>query len=341
MKIVVLAGGYSPERDVSLSSGCMIANSLISSGYEVALIDPYIGLENYSTKLFKCEGEFSFSVTDREPNLEKMKKDNNNQEELIGKNVLKICKEADIVFIALHGGIGENGQLQATFDNYNIKYTGSGYIGSLLAMDKDLAKRIVKSIGIPTADWTLIDTRNDLASYKYIPYPCFVKPTNAGSSVGVFSVNNIDELKESIEKSKVYGNYFIAEKTIKGREFSVGVLDKHVLPAIEIIPSGEFYDYKGKYIKGLTTEICPTDLNEMQLNKIQSYALSIHEILRLKNYSRIDFIMDEYGEFFFLEANTLPGMTPTSLFPQEAAAVDINFDHLCIKMINIALNNFE
>lgn len=338
MKIVILAGGYSPEREVSLSSGSLIANSLMASGYDVALIDVYEGVPNETNlnSLFRHDYEYSYTVSAIEPDLEELKRKNNNREALIGENVLELCSIADVVFVALHGGMGENGQLQATLDNYGIKYTGSGHAGCLLAMDKDLTKRLLVSANIPTAEWVLIDTAKDNLPAD-IPFPCFVKPCSCGSSVGVSMAKDISSLKLALNKAKKYERYVIAEKRIVGREFSVGVFNGETLPVIEIIPTGEFYDYKGKYQKGLTAEICTAQLSVKLTKKVQSYALKVHNALRLGVYSRIDFILDENDDFMCLEANTLPGMTPTSLFPQEAAAAGIDYDTLCVKMIETVL----
>ncbi|MEH7385255.1 D-alanine--D-alanine ligase [Bacillus sp. JJ1521] len=339
MKIVVLAGGYSPERDVSLSSGSLIANSLMKSGHKVALVDVYEGIQNDENinGLFKTGFKYSHSVSPEEPDLEELKRKNKNRNELIGENILELCKIADIVFIALHGSIGENGQLQATFDNYGIKYTGSGYTGCLLAMDKDLTKRLIVSENIPTAEWVLIDTNSEEIQLE-IPFPCIIKPCSAGSSVGISMARNEEELKNAIKHAKKYESYIIVEKRIVGREFSVGILENKALPVIEIVPSNEFYDYKVKYQNGLATEICPAEIDAHLTKKIQDYAIKVHKALRLGVYSRIDFILDENDEFICLEANALPGMTHTSLFPQEAKVAGIDYDTLCQKIVEISLN---
>ncbi len=358
MKIVVLAGGLSPERDVSLSSGSLIANSLMESGHEVLLLDVYEGADtglNDFNLLFSKPGEgkgYEYPVPEKEPDLEEIRKRNNGQLALIGKNVLEICKLANVVFIALHGSMGENGQIQATFDNFNIKYTGTGYIGSLLAMDKDITKKLLAQAGIPTADWILYDIKdyeklhnyNKINSYNTINnyntincntiidkigFPCVIKPCSCGSSVGVSMVNNKEELKKALQYAARYEDNVLVEKMIKGREFSVGILGKEALPVIEIIPSQGFYDYKNKYQSGFTKEVCPAELSSQFTHKIQKRALQVHKALRLGDYSRIDFILDENGEFICLEANTLPGMTPTSLIPREAVSKGISYRELC------------
>jgi len=343
MKIVVLAGGLSPERDVSLSSGSLIANALRSTGHRVLLLDVYEGIsadESDFEHLFmdNTAKPYSYAVPEIQPDLNEIKARNNNGAALIGRNVLKICQSADVVFLALHGAMGENGQIQALFDVMGIKYTGTGYIGSLLAMDKDLTKRLLRQAGVATADWVVF---HDSMSMQYIAehigLPCVVKPCSAGSSIGVSIANNLEELKKAINIAKNIDSNIMIEKMIQGREFSVGILKGKALPVIEIIPKEGFYDYKNKYQSGLTTEICPANLSEYETKTVQNIALKVHDILRLGTYSRIDFILNRAGEFVCLEANTLPGMTPTSLLPQEALACGISYEELCNEIVNAAI----
>ena len=330
MKIVVLAGGLSPERDVSLSSGSLIANALMESGHEVLLLDLYEGAE--IDVPFHRDFKYSYRVAEHEPDLEEIMVRNGNRTDHIGRNVIELCRNADKVFLALHGSIGENGQLQAVFDTFGINYTGTGYIGSLLAMDKDISKRLFVLEGIATAEWVLYEFGNSCIDEveKRISYPCVVKPCSCGSSVGVSIVNDRAELETALEFVKKYENSIICEKKINGREFSVGVLLDKALPVIEIIPKTGFYDYKNKYQPGTTIEITPANLSLEETERIQEAALHVHKTLRLGTYSRIDFIHNELtGEFVCLEANTLPGMTPTSLLPQEAQAAGISYRELC------------
>jgi D-alanine-D-alanine ligase len=341
MKIVVIAGGLSPERDVSLSSGSLIANALIDIGYEVCLVDLYRGVKlKYSgsfEKMFldsKSKKRYKFSVPEREPDLDKLKKESSNGDLLIGPNVIGICRYADLVFMGLHGDIGENGKLQAVFDTYAIKYTGTGYIGSLLAMDKDLAKTLMAQNDILTPEWTMISPLLKGA----VKFPCVVKPNACGSSVGVSVVRTEGEYAAALEYAEKYEGNIMVEKMIAGREFSVGILDGVALPVIEIIPKEGFYDYRNKYQKGLADEVCPADLPEAVAKEMQDIALRAHKTLRLGSYSRIDFILENNtNDIYFLEANTLPGMTPTSLLPQEAAAVGISYEKLCDKIVKMAV----
>lgn len=334
MRIVVLAGGLSPERDVSLSSGSLIANALIENGHDVVLLDLYLGNESHVGKsLFlnrNSKKRYSYIVPAEEPDLQKLKRESANGESLIGKNVIEICKASDIVFISLHGSIGENGQLQAVFDSFGIRYTGTGYIGSLLAMDKDISKKLMVTNQIQTPDWRIYSIKQpDTCDFSDIAYPCVVKPCSCGSSVGVTIVEDPDELLQAVDYARVYEDVVLIENRIVGREFSVGIFNGTALPVIEIIPKTGFYDYKHKYQSGITEEICPARINSDITQKIQSVALSVHKALRLGFYSRVDFILDANKELYCLEANTLPGMTPTSLLPQEAKAAGISYNELC------------
>ncbi|GCD10395.1 hypothetical protein Ctaglu_20180 [Clostridium tagluense] len=235
--------------------------------------------------------------------------------------------------------MGENGQIQATFDVMGIKYTGTGYIGSLLAMDKDLTKKLLQKACIPTAQWLIFNKNSISTEYilETIGLPCVVKPCSAGSSIGVSIVHNIEELETAITIANKIESSVLIEKMILGSEFSVGLLQGKALPVIEIIPKEGFYDYKNKYQAGLTQDICPATLSEYDTNRVQNLALRISEILRLGTYSRMDFILDGSGEFICLEANTLPGMTPTSLIPQEALASGVSYIELCNSIVTAVI----
>lgn len=343
MKIVVLAGGLSPERDVSLSSGTLIANALRRSNHEVILIDVYEGIqtEDKLEVLFNCNEQKTYIVPKEAPDLSIIKQKNNNGDSLIGPNVIKLCRIADMTFIALHGSMGENGQIQAMLDVLGIKYTGTGYIGSLLAMDKDISKKLINEQYILTPKWITIDVKEMDINHiiEKIGLPCVVKPCSNGSSIGISIVNNKQQLEDAIVLAKSHESKIIVEQKIEGREFSVGIIDKEPLPVIEIIPKQGFYDYKNKYQKGLTEEICPAEISETKTQTVQSLAMKIHDLLQLGSYSRIDFILNNEDEkFYCLEANTLPGMTPTSLLPQEALAKGISYTELCDRIVKLALH---
>lgn len=340
MKIVVLAGGLSPERDVSLSSGSLIANALMERGHMVALVDVYTGKEPAGSEpggrepgFFDSSSgkSFSYAVPETEPDLDALRRECDNGGALIGKNVLELCKSADVAFIALHGSMGENGQLQAAFDTFGVRYTGTGYVGSLVAMDKDFAKKIMAQSGIPTPEWVTCDlSRDDIGdAVAKIGLPCVMKPCSCGSSVGVSMLRQREELEKAAAYAKKYEDFVLIEKMISGREFSIGVLDGKALPVIEIIPNEGFYDYANKYQPGFSKEICPADLPPETASALQREAENVHRALRLGYYSRVDFLLDDAGRHFCLEANTLPGMTPTSLLPQEAKAAGITYAELC------------
>lgn len=338
MKIVVLAGGLSDERDVSLSSGSQIANALITKGHKVLLLDLYLGLNDVKDfeEAYNKYGEtyYNYKVPEIAPDLQKLIKKHNGRKSEIGENVLNICMKADIVFLGLHGGIGENGKLQAVFDLYNIKYTGSGYKSSLLAMDKIVSKEIMCVNNILTPEWSIINDDN----INTIQVPAVVKPNDNGSSIGVQVVDNEVELQNAILFAQKYSNTVLVEQKIVGREFSVGILGEEVLPIIELIPKKGFYDYSSKYQPGATEEISPANISDKITEKMQGIALSIFKKLELKVYGRVDFIVDSNENIFCIEVNSLPGMTPTSLLPQEAYAANITYEDLCERIINLSIH---
>ncbi len=342
MNILVLAGGYSPERDVSLTSGSLIANALKKEGEKVCLADVYLGVSDSELcreDVFNTEPTALHSVTHSVPDLNALKEQSGNGDALIGKGIIELCRRADVVFLALHGAMGENGQLQATLDNYGIKYTGSGYVGSLLAMDKDISKKMFVGAGVNTPEWIYVSVKSfDREIFeRKIGYPCVVKPCSCGSSVGISIVENEKELDEALSFAAKYEDYVLVEKKIEGRELTVGILDGEVLPVIEIIPTEGFYDYKNKYQAGKTLEICPAEIDEGVREAVGEQSIRAFEALRLSGYSRFDFIVDRDGTPWCLEANTLPGMTPTSLLPQMAAEMGMDYGKLCLKIVELAL----
>ena len=345
MKIAVLAGGFSPEREVSLTSGSLIANALQKKGHAVVLVDAYLGLDldniDSIDRIFTSDTAYSYRVSEVEPDLESLKERSGMGNALIGKNVISVCKAADIVFLALHGASGENGQIQATLDSYGIRYTGSGYVGSLLAMDKDISKKLLLTAGIrcPNGKTVLSDSIDFDEIEREVGYPAVIKPCSCGSSVGISMADNRDELERALRLAAKYEERILVEKRIIGREFTIGVLDGMPLPPIEIIPKVGFYDYKNKYQEGFTEEICPAKISECEIKEMGEIALRAFFALRLRDYARFDFIQDTSGYFWCLEANTLPGMTPTSLLPQEAAACGISYGTLCVKIAELALKH--
>lgn len=348
MNIIVLAGGLSPERNVSLSSGSLISSALRRKGHRVLMLDVYEGIKelpNDPMTLFSCESSTNKTVGDVAPSandLDMIRKANGNRQELIGPNVITLCKMADVAFLALHGDMGENGQLQATLDVFNVTYTGSGYLGSALAMNKDIAKKLMRANQVLTPDWIRFDAGDDIAKIEeainHIGFPCIVKPCSCGSSVGVSIVNDIEELKKALALAADYESSLMIEKRIVGREITQAFVGGKALPPVEIIPKSGFYDYKNKYVANSTLEICPAPLGEKLLKKANEATERCFNALCLADYARIDYIIDGNEDLWCLEANTLPGMTPTSLLPQEAAAIGIDYDSLCEKLAVMALD---
>ena len=333
MNIVVLAGGLSMERDVSLASGSLIANALRDAGHRAILVDLYYGIEKEKMNFDGFSGKYEYKIPEIAPDLQKLVKENGGRENPVGENVVEFCKMADVTFLALHGGVGENGKLQALLEMNGIRFTGSSSVGCMLSMDKIISKELIAKAGIPTAEWL---ANKDEASALNSLIPCFVKPADNGSSVGVTKVVSEQELADALAEAERFSENVLIEKQVVGREFSVGILNGKALPPIEIIATGDFYNYKVKYQAGLAREICPAPISNELTAKLQSYAERAHNVLRLGSYSRIDFILDKNNEFFFLEANALPGMTPTSLLPQEAAAAGLSYTELCLKLIELA-----
>jgi D-alanine-D-alanine ligase len=342
MKIVVLAGGTSTERDVSLSTGNMIYKALRNRGHQVVLLDVYLGYDGEVAGIFDIEKDFSTdfgTIKENNPDITQikaMRKDNSDS--FFGPNVLDICHKADIVFLALHGENGEDGKLQAAFDLMGIKYTGTDYTSSALAMDKAISKELFAFYHIPTPTGIRVKKGE---TFEWMLFPCVVKVCNGGSSVGVSIAKNATEMEDALADAFIYGSEVVIEQYIKGREFSVGVIDGKALPVIEIAPLVGFYDYKNKYQAGSAIETCPANLSSELTVRMQKIAEEVFAALRLKTYARMDFMLSEQGDIFCLEANTLPGMTPTSLLPQEAQVVGMDFPGLCEKIIEISLNKYR
>lgn len=350
MKIVVLAGGLSTERDVSFKTGEMVTKALRENGHQVILLDVFMGYsdkEEDLTGIFDRAEEVSVkvsSIPETAPDLEKVKAQRKDQSDnFFGPNVIELCRMADIVFMALHGENGENGKIQAAFDLFGIRYTGTGYLGSALAMNKGMAKQLFLENGIPTPRGTSLKRGEDAAKIETcgIHFPCVVKPCSGGSSIGVSIVHDKAEYEQALKEAFRWENELVIEEYVKGREFSVGVIDFQALPIIEIAPVEGFYDYKNKYKAGSTVETCPAELSEQITKEMQGYAEKVAEVLGLNTYSRTDFLLDAEDHIFCLEANTLPGMTPTSLLPQEAKVTGVDFNQLCEKLIESSMRKYK
>ena len=349
MDIVVLAGGLSTERDVSFTTGSMVSEALRNRGHRVILLDVFMGYsdkEEDLTDIFSRAEEVSVKVEgipETAPDIEKVKRSRKDQSDcFFGPNVIAMCRKADIVFMALHGENGENGKVQAAFDLFGIRYTGSSYLSSAIAMDKGISKQFFAAHGIPSPQGISMTRaeRQDDFEKTGLSLPCVVKPCCGGSSIGVSIVRTPEEYGKALDEAFRFEDAIIIEEYVKGREFSIGVVEGVAYPVIEIAPIKGFYDYKNKYKAGSAVETCPADLPEAVAAQMQQYAVKVAEALGLDTYSRSDFLLDESGNIYCLEANTLPGMTATSLLPQEAKVLGIGYEELCEKLIQISLKKY-
>jgi D-alanine-D-alanine ligase len=321
----------------------MIYRALTGRGHQCVLLDVYLGITDKIEGIFEREKDWAeglSGVKEEEPDLEAVReKREGDKDVFFGPGVLEVCQEADVVFLALHGAEGENGKIQACFDLMGIRYTGTDYISSAMAMDKELAKDIFRAYGIPTpAGYRLVVGEEDVDGKKVL-FPRVVKVNSGGSSIGVYITYDEEEYKRAKKEAFSYEKEILVEQYIGGREFDVGILDGKALPVIEIAPLSGFYDYKSKYQKGLAVETCPAEIPSEKTREMQILAEKVFRVLRMKGYGRIDFKMEDDGSVYCLEANSLPGMTPTSLLPQEAAAAGMRFEELCEAIIEISLRD--
>lgn len=343
MYIAVVCGGLSTERDVSISTGTCVARALRSRGHKVALVDLFLGreLDNNDPRSFFTseEADDIFRVGEKEPDLNEVRSRRGGNA-LLGPGVLELCRVAEITFLALHGAEGENGKLQACLDLNGIPYTGSGYLGSALAMDKDISKILLRNAGVPVPEGICLH-RGDKATWEN-GFPCVVKPCSGGSSIGTSIVHKPEELTAALNEAFACDKDVLVEKYISGRELTVGIMDGKAMSAIEIIPKSGFYDYRNKYQAGFTEEICPAPVSKTETDRLQRLAEKVYHVLHLEAYARADFLMaEEDGTIYCLEANTLPGMTPTSLIPQMAAEAGMDYGELCEKIIEVSLKKYE
>lgn len=340
MKIVVLAGGYSLERHVSLTSGAMVTRALRKNGHQVALADLYFDLEEDFSTLQEMEiPDTYFKVNTNIPDLSALcQKPRKNPKNFLGDGIIALCRQADLVFLALHGAAGEDGRLQAVLDLEGILYTGSGHLPSALAMDKAFTKSLISN-QIPTANWVKVQvTRENIEDLlQKTTLPVVVKPLNSGSSIGVSIAHDKKSLQTALETCVDLGGETILEDFIQGREIQIAILGDKTLPAIEIFVENGFYDLENKYEAGKAKEVCPAEISDEIATKLSQYALEVFHTLGLSVLARADFIVTEDGTPYFLEINTLPGMTPTSLVPQEAAAVGMDYETLCETIVALSL----
>ena len=331
MKNTVLLGGTSAERNVSLASGIRIVQALRSQGHEVIALDPASGVMSANQEKKLSES----AVGTEPPSLESLSKVSQGAF-LPTLTTMPEIRDADVIFLALHGGQGEDGTIQALLDMAGARYTGSGHLSSALAMDKDLSKKLLRTADVQTADWLMAPATVEEVE-GILGLPVVVKPSKQGSTVGLSVVKQRKDLQPAITEAFKYDDEVMIERFIAGRELTVGVLGAVALPVGEIKPKHEIYDYECKYTAGMAEEEFPAKLSPEASAFVQQQALAAFSSLKLRGYARIDFRMTESGEFYCLEANTLPGMTELSLIPQGAAAMGITFPELCERIVQLAI----
>ena len=344
MNIVVLAGGTSTEREISISTGSGVCRALRQKGHKAILVDIFCGVEKVDWEApFPEEYDVEAAVSYMKSFDGQIQKMEAERKSFFGPNVLELCDQSDIVFLGLHGANGEDGKVQAVFDLMGIKYTGTGYLSSALAMDKGITKQMFLMNHVPTPRGTTMEKKTYTSDLKELgmEFPVVVKTCCGGSSVGVYIVNDQAEYEKALKAAFSYEDEVVIEEYIKGREFSVAVVDGKAYPVIEIAPLEGFYDYKNKYQAGSTIETCPAELSPELTAIMQKYAELGAKALSLEAYCRLDFIMKENGEMYCLEANTLPGMTPTSLIPQEAQVLGMDYPSLCEELIRVSLKKYH
>jgi D-alanine-D-alanine ligase len=331
MKIAVIFGGSSEERDVSIASGLEVISALRSVGHKVIAVDTAIGV-------LTSEAERSlkrFEILKKPPETQALV-------QARAKSPITVLatpelNDVDVVFIALHGGSGEDGTFQALLEASKIPFTGSSHVASAIAMDKDLSKHLMVAVGVPTPDWRMCkpeetDIENPLG------FPVVVKPNTQGSTIGLSVVYDPAALPSAITRAAEFDDEVMLEAYVPGREFTVGILDGQPLAVGEIVVASGVFDYERKYQPGGAQEIFPADISKVVRCKIQELGIRIHKALKLGSYSRVDFRMDDAENLWCLEANSVPGLTPMSLLPQSARVAGIDFSGLCERICELAIS---
>lgn len=330
MKVAVLFGGKSAERDVSLASGAQAIKALREAGHQVLAVDTAYGLLGPADEQRLLAG-----VAQTPPDENALAILRSDSPTTLTQS--PVLRDVSVFFLALHGGTGEDGTLQAFLDMAQVAYTGSGHAGSANAMDKDIAKRLFRQAEVPTPDWLMAPATAEIV-LKQLGLPVVVKPSKQGSTVGLTVVKKEADLKDAIVEAYRFDDEVMIERFIPGRELTVGILEDRALAVGEIIPKkSEIFDYASKYQVGGAEEIFPANLTAEQARQCQDLALLAHRALKLEAYSRIDFRMDAEGHFWCLEANSLPGLTAASLLPQSAKASGISFPELCNRICQLAV----
>ena len=333
MRITVITGGATPERAVAFATAAQVVAALRGRDHEVHVVDLAGGLLDDADERSLLGGKVGVAPPADAADLEERER-----AMLTGELVaLPVVQAADVAFLAVHGGRGEGGVLQAALETAGVRFTGSGPLASGLAMDKDLAKRLFRAAGVPVPNWFMTPLDADDVS-KALGWPVIVKPARGGSTVGLSLVRDRSGLNAAVALAARYDREVMAEQFIPGRELTVGVLGDMPLPVGEIIPKHELFDYECKYTPGMSQETFPAKLGADVARRVQQHAVTAHRALKLGGYSRVDFRLSPGGDIFCLEANTLPGLTATSLFPQAARAAGIEFPELCERLCKLARN---
>jgi len=330
MRVTVLTGGTSAERDVAIASAVQVVAALRARGHEVAVVDTARGYIPETDEVALLSG----TVGTEPPSIAQLQALERGLL-LSGLANLAVVRDADVLFLALHGGRGEDGTIQTLLEMVGVPYTGSGRLGSAMAMDKDISKRLFEAAGVPTAAWVMAPASQSQVERNF-GWPVVVKPSKQGSTVGLTVVKSAREYDPAVALARQYDDEVMVEQFIPGRELTVGVLAGRALPVGEIIPRHEIFDYECKYTPGMSQEIFPADLPEVVAAECSRLSLLAHEALKLGGYSRVDFRLTPGNELFCLEVNTLPGMAATSLLPQAARASGMDFPELCEQICRVA-----
>lgn len=339
LRILVLAGGLSDEREVSLASARAITEALSRLGHTAKVIDSATG-----QSLLDGEGHYILNKDEASNSTIAHKKSGCNA--LAQSLNSEIYRDIDLIFLALHGGAGEDGTIQALLDLAGKKYTGSGVLASAVAMNKAFSKRIIKGEGIPTPLWELFNIKSPadvdhgrmiLANHSMLRLPMIIKPNNSGSTIGLSLVKHDKEIAIALKKASEISHEVLVEEYIKGREITASILDGAALPLVEIIPTNELYDYQCKYTKGKSRYICPAKIPESVAKEMQELAEKAYKSITCSGLARVDFILNDNNQPYFLEINTLPGMTELSLAPMAARTAGIDFDRLVERICRAAL----
>lgn len=334
MKVAVLMGGTSDEREVSLASGVQVAGALREAGHEVIAVDTVSGvLAPDRERALRDQGVRALPPSSEE--LAWM-----DERGTVALTRAPELEDVGVFFLALHGGSGEDGTMQALLEVAGVTYTGSDRLGCSLAMDKEVTKRLLRDAGIPTPEWRAVPLGGEPPSASKVEQalglPVIVKASGGGSSLRLELAHDRAELEGAIVRSRGWNDVVLFERYHPGRELTVGIVGDQALPVGEIVPRNEIFDYECKYQPGMAEEIFPADIPEGWVSRLQELSLRVHRALRLRDYSRIDFMVDREGGAWCLEANTLPGMTANSLLPKAARAAGLSFPQLCSTLVELA-----